>query len=132
MTAPSFSSYARIGEPFTENGRAYIRVEHPTTHNIRKVRWYTPTEYERLYPAPIEPFTDLLRKHARGFDYGFITLITNVTTTEDVEWCSLSPARYAVDTGWYLPSTIPTPTNIPSHLILQRLSWDDFRAGQNS
>ena len=38
--APSFSTFQTIGEVFQENGKSYIKVKHPNTGNVRKVRWY--------------------------------------------------------------------------------------------
>lgn len=50
MVAPSFQTYKIVvAEPFTKDGRLYVTVEHPRTHNHRDVRWYTDREYARLY-----------------------------------------------------------------------------------
>lgn len=50
MVAPSFQSYkVIIAEPFLKNGKLYITVEHPNTHNHRDVRWYSDKEYQRAY-----------------------------------------------------------------------------------
>ena len=50
MVAPSFQTYKVISnEPFLKNGKMYITIEHPNTHNHREVRWYTEKEYERAY-----------------------------------------------------------------------------------
>lgn len=50
MVAPSFQSYKMIvAEPFTKNGKLYVTVEHPNTHNHRDVRWYSDKEYAKAY-----------------------------------------------------------------------------------
>ena len=129
MVAPSFETYKVLTDPFLKNGKLYITVQHPRTHNKRDVRWYSPEEFKKRYPNhSIEDpgFTGL--KQARGFTNGPIKVVANLSkdlSTLD-EYLHRSPARFAVDTGWYFLSTdeIPTP---PIPLKIVELTWDEFR-----
>ena len=76
--APSFQNYEQIGEPFIENKKSYVIVRHPNTHNDRKVRWYSPTEFAKLYPQQakqVDIFTIRSQKDVMGFEKGFITVL---------------------------------------------------------
>lgn len=131
--APSFANYKRItDEPFYKNGKAYITVEHPNTHNHRDVRWYTDAEYAKAYGKKLadadKGFDGL--KHARGFDNGPILVIRR-NRPEDEEWLRKSIARYAVGIGWYIVSTDTFPEDAPEHLKYLLLSWEEFRDGDD-
>ena len=114
-----------------KNGKQYITVEHPNTHNHRDVRLYSDTEWTKLYGKT--PSTQELdgRKHfsglrqARGFANGPILVIRN-TLPNDEEWLNRSCARYAVDIGWYIVSTDTLPLDTPSHLALVPLTFEEF------
>ena len=49
MVAKSFQSLRQIGEPYTKNGRQYVKVE-KKSGGEREVRWYTEAEYAKMYP----------------------------------------------------------------------------------
>lgn len=132
--APSFESYKRLSEPFVKNGKMYIRVEHPNTHNAREVRWYSDAEYAKNYGKKLQEQNDNGwdgLKHARGFDNGPILVIRGIKTNEDEEWCKLSVARFAVGIGWHIVSTDTLPDDVPEHFKFLLLSWDEFRDGDD-
>ena len=130
MVAPSFQTYKLIvAEPFLKNGKLYVTVEHPNTHNHRDVRWYNDQEYRKAYPklaatAPASGFTGL--KKARGFANGPIVVLRG----NNDEWYSASVARYATDVGWYIASTDPVPA-FPSQIKGIYLSWDEIKDGDD-
>lgn len=133
--APSFATYKVISEqPFTKNGKLYITVEHPNTHNHRDVRFYSDAEFAKAYGSKIaaktEPGTFKGLKIARGFEKGPI-LVVRRNRPEDEDWLGKSPARYAVGIGWYFPSTAEFPTDAPPHLKYLLLSWEEFRDGDD-
>lgn len=129
MVAPSFEKYEKIGEAYLkENGKKYIKVKHPSTGNIREVRWYNFQEYAAAYgkaaaEAQPNPYGGL--KQARGFSEGPILIIRN-DKVSDEEWLNQSPARYAVGMGWYMPSTATLPDDTPEHFKFLLLTWDEF------
>ena len=132
-TAPSFASYKKITDtPFYKNGKLYITVEHPNTHNHRDVRWYSDAEFAKTYGSKLvstnEGFSGL--KHARGFDKGPILAIRK-NKAEDDEWLRRSDARYAVGIGWYFASTSTLPIDAPAHFKYLPLEWNEFRDGDN-
>lgn len=131
MVAPSFQTYKMITpEPFAKNGKFYVTVEHPNTHNQRDVRWYNTSEYQKQYgksgnTSTLSQELAASLKKARGFTDGPITLIRN-TKSADETWLCNSKARYAVDTGWYFISSEPVPAGAPAHFRYMALSWEEF------
>jgi len=131
MVAPSFQTYKLITEtPFTKNGKQYVTVEHPNTHNHRDVRWYTEAEYAKAYgraaankSKEVNGFAGL--KLCRGFTRGPILLIRN-TKSADEQWLGASNARYATDVGWYVASTDSFPVAHPGHFRFLLLDWEEF------
>ena len=51
MVAPSFQSFEFLTEPYSANGKMYIRVRNPKTGTERQVRWYDNAEFRKLYPS---------------------------------------------------------------------------------
>ena len=133
MVAPSFQTYQMVvAEPFMKNGKLYVTVEHPNTHNHRDVRWYTDTEYAKAYGGKAggeatNGFSGL--KQARGFSRGPIMLIRN-TKAADEAWLGASQARYATDIGWYVASTDCFPVKHPEHFRFLFLDWEEFAADE--
>ena len=131
MVAPSFQAYKMISdEPFVKNGKFYVTVEHPNTHNQRDVRWYNDAEYHRQYgktgetSAYTQELANTLKK-VRGFINGPITLIRSTKPSDEPFLASIK-ACYAVDTGWYFRSTDSIPEDLSSRFKLMKLSWEEF------
>lgn len=66
-TAPSFQTMLIVSEIYLKNKKSYIDVKNEKTGTIRSVRWYSDTEYKRLYgkaePQPkINPGTPIFFK----------------------------------------------------------------------
>lgn len=133
--APSFEKYERKSEPFLENGKMYVQIEHPNTHNIRKVRAYTAAEFAKAYGGKkldIKPQTDdeylAGLKIARGFEFGPIELLES----KDEGYFSRNPnIWYCVEYGWYLPSTHGFldggfNEDLPKDLKRKLLTWNEF------
>lgn len=132
-TAPSFTNFERVSEPYEKNKKMYVDVKHPNTGNTRSVRLYTEVEFRKAYGGTVGPAgaetakpqsrlgkVDL--KKARGFSNGPITLIN----TKDKDFLNRSNARYACDIGWYFVSTEPIPQDIPEDALLLELTWEAF------
>lgn len=122
MVAKSFQSLEIVREPYEKNGRMYVTVR-TVTGSMRQVRWYTETEYRRMYPnEPVEQKRFTTQKHALGFDNGYITIFKG-NTYEENEYFKLSPARYHKIWGWYFVSTEDLPDDIPDDVEPVRLDW---------
>ncbi len=128
MVAKSFQNMEIIGEPFVSNNRKYVTVKNAKTGKTRQVRWYSESEYAKLYPGEIavsaspDPITGS-QKDALGFDKGYITIFKGVT--EDHEpWFRKSIARYARWWGWYIISTAEVPADLPANIEPVVLPWD--------
>lgn len=134
MTAPSFQNFPTISDPFTQNGKQYIKVKNPRTSTVRMVRWYTSKEFAKAFPQKNVPPTKDPKpnsfealggyRHARGFDLGPILAIRN-NREKDEPYLRKSVARFAEGVGWYIASTDSVPLDIPPHLKLIPLSWDE-------
>lgn len=150
MVAPSFQKFTIIGEVYNKGNKAYIQLRNEKTGHVREARWYTATEYARIYgkqdgnrvKTTGESIDEVWEfywtkeggkglKHARGFDKGFITILRGLRNQEDEEWCKLSIARYATDVGWYFASTDNIPHDLPAHFTKIVLTWDEFRDKDN-
>lgn len=133
-TAPSFTNFERVSEPYEKNKKMYVDVKHPNTGNVRSVRLYTEIEFRKAYggsagsanaETPKRHLGAVDLKKARGFSAGPITLIT----TKDKEFLSKSNARYACDIGWYFVSTEEIPV-LPSDAKTKLMTWEEFN-GKN-
>ena len=49
MVAKSFQNMKQLGEPFNEKGKMYVNVKNEKSGTVRKVRWYTESEYAKMY-----------------------------------------------------------------------------------
>jgi len=122
MVAKSYQNLETIGEPFTESGRMYINVK-KTDGSIKKVRWYSDTEYKRMYKEDAIDYSKRNMRHIMGFgDDGYITIFKG-NAHEDNEYFLLCQARYTTRWGWYFPSSIPLPDDLPDDVEPVRLPW---------
>lgn len=129
MVAKSFQDWEKTCDPFQESGRWYVKVRNPKNSNERKVRWYSETEYAKLYgetakenSEPTTSFKNL--KKALGFDKGYITIFKG-DIQPHFEWFKFSIARYCEHWGWYIVSTDELPADIPLGITPVELRWSD-------
>ncbi len=131
--AKSYENCDLKGEPFKENGKWYVLIIKKGEE--KKVRWYTETEYARMYPMAKGGLVskDIMMtfnaRHAFGFDDpGYITLYRgNAETVKNwarQEWPPL--AWYNETFGFYTPSKI-TPPNYPEGVECVKLTWDEVK-----
>lgn len=125
MVAKSFQTLPIIGEPYTLNGRQYVTVA--TKSGERRVRWYSEDEYYRMYPdeTPAKKTTKSL-KEVLGFAKGYISLFKGDVDEDRDEFIHSDSIRYNRLFGWYCPSECDLPENVPDHLTIIFLSWDDI------
>lgn len=120
MVAKSYQSLPLEGEPFIENGKAYILVRQ-SSKTTKKVRWYTEKEYAKLYPT-VSVASSSSQKKVLGFEKGYITIFPKVSM-EDPFFNQNKEFRYCRYWGWYCVSTEEYP-EIPSNVIAKRLPWE--------
>lgn len=127
MVAKSFQSFEPIGEIFASNGKQYIQVRNPKTGNIRTVRWYSDSEYAKLYGGTATNTTPAkvisTQKEALGFEKGYITIFKG-NTYQHLGWFQESIARYSRWWGWYIVSTEEVPIDLPDGISAVALPWD--------
>lgn len=132
--APSFTNYKTLSEPFDDKGKMYIMVEHPNTHNSRKVRWYTEAEFSKLYGKKIVT-TDRPQikglKQCRGFAEGPIKVLHSLDAKQEL-WCrNTMNCWYANGIGWYIASQNISSTIVPADIKTIELTWEEFRDGED-
>ena len=128
MVAKTYQSLEIQGEPFEENKRLYVNVL--TTKGLKKVRWYTDTEYRRMYPdAPVEnKLMDFNARHAFGFGKkGYITLYKGDERVVE-RWAENDRTNIWRNTtfGYYTPSKFPTPEVLNGIEPIQ-LKWEQVQ-----
>lgn len=130
--AKSYQSFQIKGEPFVENGKEYVIVLKPVTKSSdeyieKKVRWYSDTEYAKMYPGvkidkTADPFYKS-QKEVLGFTDGYITIFKGKTYPHK-DYLKSAGAVYRKWWGWGLASDIAIPEGLPSDLTPIKLPWD--------
>ena len=127
---PVAKTYANMeiqGEPFKENGRMYVNIL--SSKGLKKVRWYSDTEYKRLYPNQEEIKNDIMdfnARHAFGFgELGYITIYKgNNILIENWAEEDRTNLRYNLTFLYYTPSKLEVPYT-PKGIEPIRLMWEE-------
>ena len=122
--AKTYATFAIDGEPFQENGRAYVNVITPK--GLKKVRWYSDTEYRRMYPNAVvtHDVMDFNAKHVFGFEEtGYITIYKGNNVEE---WANddRTNIRYNYSFGFYTPGRLELP-HIINGIEPIKLMWEE-------
>lgn len=124
--AKTYANMELQGEPFKESGRWYINVIAPK--GIKKVRWYSESEYKRMYPTEVQKndIMDFNARHVFGFgDLGFITIYKgNQTSLEKCVKENHGSFRRNLTFGYYTPSRLNL-CDLPCDVIPIKLNWSD-------
>lgn len=121
--AKSYQNLTIIGEPFFSSGKMFVLVKNEKTNMTRQVRWYTDAEYQRLYgEAPREKVIKT-QKQVLGFVDGFITIFKGKTYPH-LQWFKDSSAKYNKLFGWFFPSDVEIPADLPAGVAPIKLEWD--------
>lgn len=124
MVAKSYQNMKQLGEPFSEKGKMYVNVQNEKTGTVRKVRWYTESEYAKMYnEKPNKPKEFKSQKQVLGFENGYITIFKG-DTYANLEWFQRSIARYCKWWGWYIVSTEAVPFDLPVGIEPVELKWE--------
>lgn len=123
--AKSFQKMTQLCEPYIVSGKQYVKVRNEATGTERQVRWYSDTEYAKLYPedAPKTPPANTYAKQALGFSAGPITIFKG-DIDGNQEWFEMSNARFCTLWGWYIVSTESLPSDIPDTLQTIPAEWE--------
>ena len=126
MVAKSFQNLKINGEPFYQNGRAYVNVI-TANGGLRKVRWYSENEYNRMYPEAKNDHSNdpyyKTQKVILGFVNDFITIFKN-NTYENSDYFRSKGARYTKWWGWSFASDVEIPEDLPEGVSAVRLDWN--------
>lgn len=133
MVAKSYENLPQVGEPFEESGRMYVLIK-TKSGSEKKVRWYTVSEYKKMYPDAVVAAAGPVWNARKGFgfgDLGYITIFKGEISMDD-EYFSKSCARYCVRWGWYIVSEDEVPSDLPSYAEPKKLLWSKVGNADNS
>lgn len=71
------------------------------------------------------------RRTALGFNKGYILVIANAITAEEIDICKVSNARFNTKVGWYLPSGEQIPKLFPRARFIY-LTFEEFEANEKN
>ena len=122
--AKSYKDCTQVSEWYSKNGKRYIDIEMP--NGTRKsVRWYTDSEYARLYKEPVPVVKTDYRKILGFGDAGYITIYYG-DTYNNLDWFRNEPnCRYHKIFGWYTISTEEVPAELPEGVQYGKIRYED-------
>lgn len=97
MVAKSYQNYPLVNEPYSVNGRMYVKVN--TGKTVRQVRWYTENEYRSMYGESATQEAKKSQKEVLGFAEGYITIFKG-ETFDHKEELREAGATYTRLWGW--------------------------------
>lgn len=134
LVAKSYQDLKQICEPYTVNGRMYVKVR-TKSGTEKQVRAYSEKEFMRLWgdTAPqIQSSTATKSlKEVLGFTKGYITIFSGDTYAA-LEWFRMSVARFHKLFGWYITSTDELPQDLPPCVEPKQLLWAKVAKDDNT
>lgn len=133
LVAKSYQNLEQICEPYTVNGRMYVKVR-TKSGTERQVRAYSEKEFARLWgdtPQTSQSSQNKKLKDVLGFTKGYITIFAGETYAA-LEWFRYSPARFHKLFGWYFTSTEELPQDVPSCIEPKQLLWTKVAKDDNT
>lgn len=134
LVAKSYQGLEQICEPYTVNGRMYVKVR-TKSGTEKQVRAYSEKEFAKLYPtatvAGAQSSSTKSLKEVLGFTKGYITIFAGETYAA-LEWFRYSPARFHKLFGWYFTSTEELPQGVPSCIEPKQLLWAKVAKDDNT
>lgn len=125
ITAKSYREWQWDGEPWkdTSTNRWYVNVINPKTGAIKKVRAYKETDKAVREKKPKEEQGFSQQRKVLGFgEPGYIYIFKGINDNNE-HWFKKSDARYCRLWGWYFPSDIPIPEDMPKTVHKIKLEW---------
>ena len=134
LVAKSYQDLEQICEPYTVNGRMYVKVR-TKSGTEKQVRAYSEKEFMRLWgdtaPQVQSSTTTKPLKEVLGFTKGYITIFAGDTYAA-LEWFRMSVARFHKLFGWYIVSTDELPQDLPSCIEPKQLLWAKVAKDDNT
>lgn len=130
LVAKSYQGLEQIGEPYTVNGRMYVKVR-TKSGTEKQVRAYSEKEFLRLWGEAQASQNGKSLKDVLGFTKGYITIFAGDTYAA-LEWFRYSSARFHKLFGWYIISTEELPQDIPSCVEPKQLLWSKVAKDDNT
>lgn len=131
LVAKSYQGLEQICEPYTVNGRMYVKVRTKSGAE-KQVRAYSEKEFLRLWgDTPQTSQNNKSLKEVLGFTKGYITIFAGETYAA-LEWFRYSPARFHKLFGWYFTSTEELPQDVPSCIEPKQLLWAKVAKDDNT
>lgn len=133
LVAKSYQNLEQICEPYTVNGRMYVKVR-TKSGTEKQVRAYSEKEFARLWgdtPQTSQSSQNKKLKDVLGFTKGYITIFAGETYAA-LEWFRYSPARFHKLFGWYFTSTEELPQDVPSCIEPKQLLWTKVAKDDNT
>ena len=125
--AKSYQTCDIVGDVFTKNGRQYVTIQTPFGA-FKNVRWYTDTEYAKMYGEENKRFRPL--KDVLGFGEAGYVYIYLGNTYENLDWFKAEPnCKYHKLWGWYTASSETVPNILPEGIEVEKLYWEDISVG---
>ena len=128
--AKTYAQYETEGEVFKENGRTYVNIK--TAKGLKKVRWYSDTEYKRMYPDEIQE-RDIMDFDARtAFGFGDESFITLYKGRNVKEWAEndRTNIRYNCTLLYFTPGRLTLP-KLDEGIEPIQLKWEEVAAKGN-
>lgn len=122
MLAPSYQSYKIVSEVYQKNGKDYVNIEHPNTHNIRAARWYSEIEYNKTYAPTPSSIPTGIHKKVLGFTEGPITIFKGINSSNESFFERNPLFRDCRLWGWYVVGGQPLP-ELPANVTALKLPW---------
>lgn len=134
LVAKSYQDLEQICEPYTVNGRMYVKVR-TKSGTEKQVRAYSEKEFVRLWgdTAPQAQSSTVTKslKEVLGFTKGYITIFAGDTYAA-LEWFRMSIARFHKLFGWYIASTDELPQDLPPCVEPKQLLWAKVAKDDNT
>ena len=134
LVAKSYQDLEQICEPYTVNGRMYVKVR-TKSGTEKQVRAYSEKEFMRLWgdtaPQTQSSTTTKPLKEVLGFTKGYITIFAGDTYAA-LEWFRMSVARFHKLVGWYIASTDELPQDLPLCVEPKQLLWAKVAKDDNT
>lgn len=128
ITAKTYRDWERASEPMkdTSTNRWYVEVINPKNGNVRRVRLYKPTDAavkEKNTKSSSSAAEPTQQREVLGFgEKGYITIFKGINDHNE-DWFRKSEARNCRLWGWYFPSNIEVPADLPRTVIPVELGW---------
>lgn len=128
MVAKSYQGLEILDEPHSKIAKGaskstlYVTVR-TKAGSTKEVRWYSETEYARMYKEEAVDYSKRNMRNILGFgNAGYVTIFKG-DISEDNDYFNLCAARYTTRWGWYFPSDIALPDDLPENAVPVKLEW---------